>query len=398
MQMMRRSRWVLGVLVVGCVVLPGGVRAGALARDQRGNLEQTANEAAAAQADAQARLGRLHLQQEGLDSRIAALATRIGAASALLDSDNRAADAMAGRYYALDEQLQQMQAALGTAREAFRSVAADLYEQAAWADLPQLVASSGPSGSLLDRGAAEVYLHSVVDGKLATVTQVTQLADRTRALRSQTARQRVQLEAARRTAEAQRQALQQLQGQQQAAADQLARETASVQSLEEQAAARKRDALNQLAALEAQSTSIEQMLARRQAGQVRAARFLIVRPVPGPIVSPFGLRYHPILKVWRMHTGDDLEAAWGDPIRAAADGVVVYAGPNGGYGNCTIVDHGNQYATLYAHQSSIAVSVGDTVHAGEIIGAVGATGLATGPHLHFEIRVLGNPIDPAPYL
>ena len=88
----------------------------------------------------------------------------------------------------------------------------------------------------------------------------------------------------------------------------------------------------------------------------------------------------------------------GTPIRAAADGVVVFAGGRGGYGNATIIDHGNSLATLYAHQSSILLGDGQRVTRGQVIGLVGSTGFATGPHLHFEVRINGVPVDPLPYL
>ncbi|TML65059.1 MAG: M23 family metallopeptidase, partial [Actinobacteria bacterium] len=96
--------------------------------------------------------------------------------------------------------------------------------------------------------------------------------------------------------------------------------------------------------------------------------------------------------------GIDLAAGMGDPIHAAANGVVVFAGPRGGYGLATLIDHGGSLATLYAHQSQILVSAGQHVVRGQVIGLVGATGYATGPHLHFEVRVNGTPVDPMPYL
>lgn len=123
-----------------------------------------------------------------------------------------------------------------------------------------------------------------------------------------------------------------------------------------------------------------------------------VRPVDGPVTSPFGYRMHPIFHVLKMHTGVDLSAGMGTPIRAADSGTVVQAGWRGGYGKCVVISHGNGLATLYAHQSVILVSVGDTVKRGQIIGNVGSTGFSTGAHLHFEVRVNGTPVDPMRYL
>jgi murein DD-endopeptidase MepM/ murein hydrolase activator NlpD len=122
-------------------------------------------------------------------------------------------------------------------------------------------------------------------------------------------------------------------------------------------------------------------------------------PTPGvPITSPFGPRLDPLTGIMGFHPGVDFGAPFGAPIGAAADGTVVWAGPNGGYGNCTIIDHGHSMATLYAHQSNILVHVGDQVTRGQVIGQVGSTGYSTGPHLHFEVRVNGTPVDPVPYL
>jgi len=115
-------------------------------------------------------------------------------------------------------------------------------------------------------------------------------------------------------------------------------------------------------------------------------------PVSAPITSPFGWRWG------RMHEGVDLGAAYGTPIAAAGSGTVIYAGWLGGYGNLTVIDHGGGLATAYGHQSRIAVSVGQQVTRGETIGYVGSTGHSTGPHLHFEVRVNGQPVDPLGYL
>jgi murein DD-endopeptidase MepM/ murein hydrolase activator NlpD len=118
----------------------------------------------------------------------------------------------------------------------------------------------------------------------------------------------------------------------------------------------------------------------------------LIWPVSGPVVSPFGMRWG------RMHTGIDIAVPYGTPIAAAAAGTVVYAGWMGGYGNLTVVDHGGGLATAYAHQSSIAVGTGQSVSQGQTIGSVGCTGHCFGPHLHFEVRVNGAPVDPLGYL
>ena len=116
------------------------------------------------------------------------------------------------------------------------------------------------------------------------------------------------------------------------------------------------------------------------------------------MVSPFGWRIHPILGYRKFHTGIDIAVGYGVPIHSAGAGTVIYATWMGGYGNVIIVDHGDGLSTLYAHQSSLAVGNGARVARGQTVGYVGSTGFSTGPHLHFEVRVNGNPVDPMGYL
>jgi murein DD-endopeptidase MepM/ murein hydrolase activator NlpD len=115
---------------------------------------------------------------------------------------------------------------------------------------------------------------------------------------------------------------------------------------------------------------------------------------PGSVTSGFGMRTHPIDGVQKFHTGMDLRGKEGTPILAAADGVVRSAGTRGGYGNAVEIDHGNGVSTLYGHAAELGVKPGDHVQKGQEIGEVGMTGHATGPHLHFEVRVEGKPVDP----
>lgn len=121
-------------------------------------------------------------------------------------------------------------------------------------------------------------------------------------------------------------------------------------------------------------------------------------PIQATVTSEFGYRVHPVYGSRRLHAGIDLGAAGGTPIGAAKEGVVIFAGTQGGYGRTVIVDHGGGITTLYAHQSKIGVSNGQAVARGAIIGYVGATGTATGNHLHFEVRVDGSPNNPRNYL
>jgi len=147
--------------------------------------------------------------------------------------------------------------------------------------------------------------------------------------------------------------------------------------------------------------SIGETLRVRQVGQEAPQSPVGILTMPLTMTrlgSPFGPRIHPIFRDTRLHTGLDLSGASGDPILAAADGQVVMAEEVSGYGNVVVVEHGNTLATLYAHMTADAVVVGQHVSRGELIGFVGSTGYSTGPHLHFEVRVMGTPVNPLLYL
>ena len=155
---------------------------------------------------------------------------------------------------------------------------------------------------------------------------------------------------------------------------------------------------DQVAQLEAESARIQGLI--QGSGSSGSGNYggELYWPTEGPIVSGFGYRTHPVYGTTRFHSGVDIDGACGQPIFAAEKGTVLSAGYNGGYGNATVIDHGNGLSTLYAHQSSIGVSSGQRVTRAEQIGLVGTTGLSTGCHLHFEVRVNGEPVDPVPYL
>lgn len=158
--------------------------------------------------------------------------------------------------------------------------------------------------------------------------------------------------------------------------------------------------------LAADSESLTQLIQDRIRAQIAQGQSPIVArgdgwfrsPLSGPISSPFGWRHHPILGTSRLHAGIDFAVDYGTPIAAAAQGIVIFSGWYGGYGNAVILDHGGDLTTLYAHTSELLVREGESIRAGQIIATVGSTGLSTGPHLHFEVREKGEPVDPMNYL
>lgn len=121
-------------------------------------------------------------------------------------------------------------------------------------------------------------------------------------------------------------------------------------------------------------------------------------PTEGTITSLFGLRKHPILKTLRFHSGVDIANLKNTEILAAADGTVKFAGPDGGYGNVVILEHGNGFESVYGHAEDILVKNGELVKKGQLIASMGSTGLSTGEHLHYEIRFAGEALDPTAFV
>ncbi|MBE3562869.1 MAG: peptidoglycan DD-metalloendopeptidase family protein [Hydrogenibacillus schlegelii] len=163
-----------------------------------------------------------------------------------------------------------------------------------------------------------------------------------------------------------------------------------------EAAERGLSALEKAAA--AQGAAIEETAAEVEAYRERLRRTPDIAPAAGRVTSGFGFRLDPFTRTQRFHEGVDFAHAVGTPVVATAKGTVVFAGRDGGYGLMVEIDHGGGLSTVYAHLSAIAVRVGETVDKGAVIGRMGNTGRSTGPHLHYEVRRYGRPVDPAPYL
>jgi murein DD-endopeptidase MepM/ murein hydrolase activator NlpD len=158
----------------------------------------------------------------------------------------------------------------------------------------------------------------------------------------------------------------------------------------------KREFLREIAGLQQASRELAAKIRAAQSTSIvvsgGASASGLIWPVSGPVTSPFGWRWG------RMHEGIDIAVPTGTPIAASAAGTVIYAGWLGGYGNLVVIDHGGGLSTAYAHQSSIASSAGQQVAQGQVIGYIGCTGHCFGPHLHYEVRVNGSPVDPLGYL
>ena len=157
---------------------------------------------------------------------------------------------------------------------------------------------------------------------------------------------------------------------------------------------------SQIKVIEAEEAAVRAQIARLASGGTVYTGGAMLWPTPSCkiITSYYGWRLHPVLGYEKLHTGMDIGAGYNANIIAAASGTVITATYNSAYGNYVVIDHGGGVCTLYAHQSSMAVSVGQYVNAGQVIGYVGSTGYSTGPHLHFEVIVNGSTVDPLGYI
>lgn len=332
-------------------------------------------------------------------SRLDDLVGQVRAAQAVLSSIEADIAAGEAELVRVEEQLERFQSALASTRLQLDETKENLSTQVVQMYMDASTASTRLLG-FADASQATVGL-AYVDGVMGDSTAMLN-----------------QLDILHNEEERQKEILDEQKGQQQVLLDELdsqreaqSQEVARVDALKAEAEAAAAEAEQLVASitaqirqfeehkegLEADAAALEAELAARPAtgNQPDGA---LSRPVPGGVSSPYGYRIHPIFGTKKLHTGWDMSASSGTPIKAAASGVVVSAGPRGGYGNAVVIDHGGGMATLYAHQSSVAVSSGQTVERGQVIGYVGCTGYCTGAHLHFEVRIGGSPVDPSPYM
>ena len=328
---------------------------------------------------------------EAVQGQISATERRLHQVQTSLDQQKEKLLGVRNQLEAARDRLERLRSRLATARKVLAQRLVEIYK----ADTPDaltVILQSDGFGDLLERAE---FLKRISD-------QDRQITDRVRGLRDQAHHQAVQLA--------------DLEQQEQLAAERILRERDQVASVENQlvgardqlasARADKRGALADVrssrVALEGDLAALEKEQARVQAalqgagqtfdGPIKQGSGALIWPVNGPVVSPFGMRWG------RLHAGIDIAVPSGTAIHAAGAGRVVLMGWVGGYGNYTCVQHTASMSTCYGHQSSFATSNGASVSQGQVIGYSDCTGHCFGPHLHFEVRINGAPVDPMGYL
>ncbi|HEV2759708.1 MAG TPA: peptidoglycan DD-metalloendopeptidase family protein, partial [Acidimicrobiales bacterium] len=385
---------------------------------------------------------------EASSARKATLDAKVAGIDNQIAGVQRQLDAAQSKLAALEAQQRVTESRLTEARQALVLAKEELGRQAIAAYTGQSEAASYASmllksTSLSDLASKRSYMRAVVGSQTEAIAATERLRDEVGDLGKQLSASRSEAEGQRNVVSGQRTTLQGSRDAQAVARAEVQAEIARTDQLRGEVLARKEEFESHLESLEEESASIAATLRQRQAAAAEAAAAAardattttttaaprvagapattapsrggagttapaaaaptkapgrLLTPVPGaPVTSPFGYRIHPIYGTSRLHTGIDYGADSGTPIRASADGVVVSAGWFGGYGNATIIDHGGGIATLYGHQSTISVSEGGRVTQGQTIGRVGCTGDCTGPHVHYEVRVNGDPVNPANY-
>lgn len=410
---MRRSlrRGPFGLLVMALVLaLLAPSPVGAQVRDDgAGEVDLPADadiaaayeEALAGEADAQRRLDEASLRVLVLHEELAALDARIAVVEEELAAARATASEAEAALVLAEAERQRTEDALAEERQRLRDQAVAAYVGGGATPTPDYAAALQDAAGLNDLAKSRVYGEVVVADRERTVARYQRLKVEAEAVRDEADRAENEAAAAR----------DEVAGRATDLAGQRERLVEARQASADAAAERQRLGIEvegqrrayefRYASVLAASDGLTALLRDRQVGQppLFTTYGIMLNPIQGgEVVSAYGPRMHPILGVVRLHKGVDIDGAMGTPMRAPLDGTVVVAEERGGYGLTVVIDHNNQLATLSAHMSSIAVTAGQQVRMGDVIGAVGSTGLSTGPHCHFEVRVLGVPVNAVPYL
>ncbi|MEA2434680.1 MAG: hypothetical protein QOG54_2137 [Actinomycetota bacterium] len=336
------------------------------------------------------RAARAQAEVDALDAKIDKLSERI------LTVRKELADAQI-RLAFLSEELQGILGRLDGRLDAFTQRAVAAYIAGPTAYVEGLVSSN----TFVELGNRVSYYEAALDSDSALVQEIQVLRDETELKRKLVEEKRQEISTKKLGLETDRAAVTQVR--QERASVLEARKTAlrAKEQILSGVLSKKRDLERVIEQLEADAASVTALLQGQgssSAGILPSGGGQLLWPAAGPVTSGYGYRTHPIFGDTRLHTGIDIGAPYGATVVAADSGTVIFAGVMSGYGNAVVIDHGGGIATLYGHLSAFAVVDGQSVGRGVPIANVGCSGYCTGPHLHFEVRINGNPVDPMPYL
>jgi murein DD-endopeptidase MepM/ murein hydrolase activator NlpD len=363
---------------------------------QHDRLQNEISDANQAQTGLLARISALDASRAKAEAKVHSLDSDIGALDSRISASRDRLRASARHLALVTDQLQSILRKLETRTKTFTARAIATYKAGPTAGFDALL-SSQSFGDLVNR---YTYYQSALSADTKLIAQIQTLRHATTAHRSAVVNQRSTMRAAKLKLEADRRALATTLSRKRAALGSLKALIKAKHAAVAQIETRKAQLEQAIAENARESAQIEALLqaASDQSGYRARGSGQLLWPAVGPITSPFGWRINPLFHTREFHPGIDIGAPYGATVSAADAGVVEFAGTMTGYGNVLVIDHGGGLATLYGHLSSYSVSVGQQVGRGAPIANVGCTGWCTGPHLHFEVRVLGSPVDPIPYL
>jgi murein DD-endopeptidase MepM/ murein hydrolase activator NlpD len=373
--------------LLGAVLLIGVPGAGAQStEDRQRDLQAELNKLSQEQKDANAKVLDLQDKKSVIDARVAELDQQLAAAEAKLKPLADEANRIGTLVRDLQARIDVTQAQLNAAQAQLNASVAEMYRSARGASNTPLGFRGTPNQYVTE----QKYLQRISQDRDDLVARVTGLRDDLDLQKRGLKVQQDKADAAANAAKKIRDEVAALRKEVEPARASAASQEANLQRELDRIRDRYGDAAAELASYQAANDSIASRLrAKPEPGKIGGCD---VRPVNVPINSPFGPRWGSV------HPGVDMAAPMGTPIRACRAGLVVISGWQGGYGNAVVIDHGGGMATLYGHQSQLIATAGMRVKAGDVIGLVGSTGNSTGPHLHFEVRLSGNVVDPENFI
>ena len=362
-------------------------------------LRALMGEASAQEAALLSEIADIEARLDELDEAVWDLSKQTSAAQRRLEAAERSLKKAEAEQDVAVRRLGAAQAQVEASRQQMNQTVAAMYQKGASEEQALYVALVQGAANANDLFSAQRYVSGTVKRNRRELDRFVALKEDAGRLRHEVEARAAEIRVTRDQQAAERDRLQGLKDQALANRGAAKSEEDRQQDLLRQVQEKKADFQAELNALQVESGAVGEWLRQVQAGQRLAPRKkrTFKAPVAGPVSSGFGARVHPILGDVRMHNGIDYAVGTGVPIKAAGGGIVIWAGPRGGYGDTVIIDHRNGLATLYAHQSRVSTRVGQKISTGQVVGFVGQTGMSTGPHLHFEVRELGAPADPRFY-